>query len=140
MKKIILSMSLLLFICACSPKEISTKGNIELSGNKKMDGFYTVYKVDQDTTIYSTFSNTRFKDENNKVINLKDALEDKIITIENVISNMDNYETSNDGGSMYYKSKNGNVFLAKCNSLPANGNIKDIFITDDEEVLNYCTK
>lgn len=135
MKKIILII-MLLFICSCGLNDVSTKGDIILSGTKK--DFYMIYKVD-DRVVYSTYSNTQFKDENNNLVDLKEALENKKITIEDVISNMDYYNAANDGGSLFYKSKNGKVFLAKCNSLPLNGNIKDIYITDDEEVLNYCT-
>ena len=52
---------------------------------------------------------------------------------------------ANDGGSLFYESTddltNTKFYLARCNSLPGNGGIKDIFIFDNEDQMydGYCT-
>lgn len=105
------------------------------------DKFYEIFKIDEDTTIYSTFSNPKYLDTKGNKTPLKEVLENKEITIDDIISDMIMYEAANDGGSAFYKSEDEKIYLAKCNSLPGNGGIKDIFISDDKsEILNYCTK
>lgn len=85
---------------------------------------YEIYKLNEETTIYSTFPNPKFIKENGDEINLKEELNNDSISIDDIISLMDLYTTANDGGSQIYKSKNQDFYLVKCNSLPENGGKK----------------
>lgn len=102
---------------------------------------YEIYKLNEQTTIYSTFSNPQFIKENGNEIDLKEELNNNSISIDDIISLMDLYTTANDGESQIYKSKNQDFYLVKCNSLPENGGIKDIIISNNiDKIMTYCTK
>ena len=97
--------------------------------------------INEETTIYSTFPNLKFIKENGGEINLKEELNNNSISIDDIISLMDLYTTANDGGSKIYKSKHQDFYLVKCNSLPENGGIKDIIISNNiDEGITYFTK
>lgn len=97
--------------------------------------------INEETTIYSIFPNPKFIKENGGEINLKEELNNNSISIDDIISLMDLYTTANDGGSKIYKSKNQDFYLIKCNSMPENGGIKDIIISNNaDEGITYCTK
>ncbi len=132
-KKIIIAIFALILLSGCSVKENDEK--------KKTNDMYEIYKLNEQTTIYSTFPNPKFIKENGDEINLKEQLNNDSISIEDIISLMDLYTTANDGGSQIYKSKNQNFYLVKCNSLPENGGIRDIIISNNvDETITYCTK
>ena len=132
-KKIIIAIFALILLSGCSVKENDEK--------KKTNDMYEIYKLNEQTTIYSTFPNPKFIKENGDEINLKEQLNNDSISIDDIISLMDLYTTANDGGSQIYKSKNQNFYLVKCNSLPENGGIRDIIISNNvDETITYCTK
>lgn len=132
-KKIVIAIIALILLSGCSNKENDEK--------KKTYDMYEIYKLNEQTTVYSTFPNPKFIKENGDEINLKEELNNNSISIDDIISLMDLYTTANDGGSQIYKSKNQNLYLVKCNSLPENGGIKDIILlNNDEEIITYCTK
>ena len=56
----------------------------------------------EETTIYSIFSNLKFIKENGGEINLKEELNNNSISIDDIISLMYLYITANDGGSKIY--------------------------------------
>lgn len=125
-----------LALCGCGFDQSGENEKVEEGRNQ---GLFEVYKIDKDTTVYSTYSNPKFID-GEKEIDLTESLKEKKITIEDVISKMELYTAANDGGSMYYKSKEQDFYLAKCNSLPGNGGIKDIYISDSfDKVFMRCT-
>lgn len=132
-RKIIITIIALILLSGCSIKEKDEK--------KKTKEIYEIYKLNEETTIYSIFPNPKFIKENGDEINLKEELNNNSISINDIISLMDLYTTANDGGSKIYKSKNQDFYLVKCNSLPENGGIKDIIISNNsDEVITYCTK
>lgn len=132
-KKIAITIIALILLSGCSIKEKEEK--------KKTNDMYEIYKLNEQTTIYSTFLNPKFIKENGDEINLKEELNNNSISIDDIISLMDLYTTANDGGSQIYKSKNQNFYLIKCNSLPENGGIKDIILSNSiDEITTYCTK
>lgn len=132
-KKIVITIIALILLSGCSIKEKEEK--------KKTKEIYEIYKLNEETTIYSTFPNPKFIKENGDEINLKEELNNDSISIDDIISLMDLYTTANDGGSQIYKSKNQDFYLVKCNSLPENGGIKDIIISNKvDEGITYCTK
>lgn len=96
----------------------------------------------EDDIIYSKLDSIFYK-ENDVIYDLKDALEEQQLTIDDLISKLDLYLTSNDGGSLYYESNSNFIgekfYLAKCNSSTENGGIKSIFIDlSKENILHYC--
>ena len=132
-KKIVIATIALILLSGCSIRENDEK--------KKTNDMYEIYKLNEQTTIYSTFLNPKFIKENGDEINLKEELNNNSISIDDIISLMDLYTTANDGGSQIYKSKNQNFYLIKCNSLPENGGIKDIILLNNvDEIMTYCTK
>lgn len=132
-KKIVITIIALILLSGCSIKEKEEK--------KKTYDMYEIYKLNEQTTIYSTFPNPKFIKENGDEINLKEELNNNSISIDDIISLMDLYTIANDGGSKIYKSKNQDFYLVKCNSLPENGGIKDIIISNNsDEETTYCTK
>jgi len=132
-KKIIIAIFALILLSGCSIRENDEK--------KKTNDVYEIYKLNEQTTVYSTFPNPKFIKENGDEINLKEELNNNSISIDDIISLMDLYTTANDGGSQIYKSKNQNFYLVKCNSLPENGGIKDIILSNNvDEIMRYCTK
>lgn len=69
---------------------------------------------------------------------LKEALENKEITIEDFINNMQEVSTANDGGSKLYKAtdKNKNLYyVVTCNTKAGD---KDIYLSKDENVIDNC--
>ena len=101
-----------------------------------------LYESEENYIIYSKLPSIFYK-ENNVTIDLQAALENHQLTINDLISKLDLYLTSNDGGSLYYESNSNfdgeKFYLAKCNSSAENGGIKDIFIDSSKEnILHYC--
>ena len=58
--------------------------------------------INEETTIYSIFPNPKFIKENGGEINLKEELNNNLISIDDIISLMYLYITANDGGSKIY--------------------------------------
>lgn len=140
MKKIIIFLIiLLLFTSGC-------KNNYNKSDLKSED-FSLIYTTDDDINIYSSIDVIYFND-NYVGISLSHALNEKILSVDNLISKLRYVSSLNDGGSQYYKYISDDktfgdkdFFLIKCNSLLENGNLKDIFITANFEELNgVCSK
>lgn len=129
-KKIIITIFALILLAGCSSKE-----------NKETYEIYKIYKLNEETTIYSTTPNPQFINKNGDKVNLKEGLNSNLISIEDIISLMELYTVANDGGTQIYKSENQNFYLAKCNSLPENGGIKDIILSNNiDKIASYCTK
>lgn len=139
MKKIILIITVF-FITGCfSHNNSKTETQKWIEYKVKENGLVNFYQIDNNTTIYSKLGTVTYKD-NGQIINLKEALENKNITIEDFINKMDIYKQANDGGSKYFVSNKNlsdvEFYLAQCKSTIG---IKDIFIdTDKEEILHYC--
>ena len=93
-KKIIITIIALILLSGCSIKEKDE--------NKKTKEIYEIYKLNEETTIYSIFPNPKFIKEKGDEINLKEELNNNSISIDDIISLMDLYTTANDGGSKIY--------------------------------------
>ena len=111
-KKIIITIIALILLSGCSIKEKDEK--------KKTKEIYEIYKLNEETTIYSIFPNPKFIKEKGDEINLKEELNNNSISIDDIISLMDLYTTANDGGSKIYKSKNqdATIQFGQIESLP----------------------
>ena len=110
------------------------------------DSFTMITKLENGRTVYSEFSENYYIDDDGNKIDLKEALENNYISMDEIIKNMELMDSMNDGGSVIYKAKdnilNGtkDLYLASCNSLEGNGGIKDIFIGNDENIGDNCVK
>ncbi len=111
--------------------------------DRKEDNLNLYYEPEEGRKIYSYLKTILYVDENGKKHNLKKELKAKKITGEEWIKMMEVYKASNDGGSIFFETNDKffetKFYMAWCNSLEANGGIKDIFIVKEQEkVLKYC--
>ncbi len=147
MKKILMICCLLFLVTGCK-KEVERTGKDLIRQNwieqkTKEDNLILYYELEEGRKIYSYLKKIVYLDENGKKHNLKNELKSKKTTMEDWIKNMEVYNASNDGGSVYFETKENffetKFYLAWCNSLEANGGIKDIFIVQDKDkALKYC--
>lgn len=123
-----------LFTTGCTKKvSFGTKGE-----------FYEIYETNEGRKVYATLKKVTYLDEKKKERNLIKDLKQNKITIDELIKKMAVYSASNDGGSVFFESteelSKTKFYLAYCNSLPANGGIRDIFITEEKEkARKLCT-
>jgi len=147
MKKIVLcifTFTVLLTGCSMSLSEesVDTRRTNWIDKKISENNLIEFYESRDNGIVYSKLA-TIFYKENSTVFDLQDALENQQLTIDDLISKLDLFMTSNDGGSLYYESNSNFVgekfYLAKCNSSIENGGIKNIFIDlSKENILHYC--
>lgn len=132
-EKIIIVLCILGLLSGCSSQNSKS--------NKDNQEIYEIYKLSEQTTIYSTYFEPEIIKENGEKINIKEELSSGSISLEDIISTMELYTTANDGGSQIYKSQNQNLYLVQCNSLPENGGVKDVYLSDSvDKIVSFCTK
>ena len=76
-KKIIITIIALILLSGCSIREKDEK--------KKTKEIYEIYKLNEETTIYSIFPNPKFIKENGDEINLKITQKNDLKIIENLL-------------------------------------------------------
>ena len=140
-KKLWLIVIMVMILAGCNKKDI-----LPVDDNVVDDSFIMITKLENGRTVYSEFSENYYIDDDGNKIDLKEALENNYISMDEIIKNMELMDSMNDGGSVIYKAKdnilNGtkDLYLASCNSLEGNGGIKDIFIGNDENIGDNCVK
>ena len=140
-KKLGLIVIMVMILAGCNKKDI-----LPVEGNVVDDSFTMITKLENGRTVYSEFSENYYIDDDGNKIDLKEALENNYISIDEIIKNMECVDSMNDGGSTLYKAKGNSLnntkelYLASCNSLEGNGGIKDIFIGNDETIIDNCVK
>ena len=140
-KKLGLLVIMVMILAGCNKKDI-----LPVDDNVVDDSFTMITKLENGRTVYSEFSENYYIDDDGNKIDLKEALENNYISMDEIIKNMELMDSINDGGSAIYKAKdnilNGtkDLYLASCNSLEGNGGIKDIFIGNDENIGDNCVK
>lgn len=140
-KKLGLLVIMVMILAGCNEKNI-----LSVDGNVVDDSFTMITKLENGRTVYSEFSENYYIDDDGNKIDLKEALENNYISIDEIIKNMECVDSMNDGGSTLYKAKGNSLnntkelYLASCNSLEGNGGIKDIFIGNDETIIDNCVK
>ena len=117
MKKLLL----ILFIL-----EVCTTGCTKKVSFGAKGEFYEIGKTSEGRIVYSSINKITYLDEHQKERNL------------------DVLDAANDGGSVFFESNDKlaktKFYVAYCNSLPGNGGIKDIFITEDkDQTYKLCT-
>ncbi len=93
-----------------------------------------IYTIDTNRKVYSKFDNSYYI-KNNKV-NLSEALEKRIITIDQIKGDMIFADALNDGGTTIYKSKDNKYYLIACNNFEGN---KNYYFTGNEYDYNVCS-
>ena len=140
-KKLGLLVIMVMILAGCNEKNI-----LSVEGNVVDDSFTMITKLENGRTVYSEFSENYYIDDDGNKIDLKEALENNYISMDEIIKNMEWLDSMNDGGSALYKAKGNSLngtnelYLASCNSLEGNGGIKDIFIGNDETIIDNCVK
>ena len=140
-KKLGLLVIMVMILAGCNKKDI-----LSVDGNVVDDSFTMITKLENGRTVYSEFSENYYIDDDGNKIDLKEALENNYISMDEIIKNMEWLDSMNDGGSALYKAKGNSLngtnelYLASCNSLEGNGGIKDIFIGNDETIIDNCVK
>ena len=140
-KKLGLLVIMVMILAGCNEKNI-----LSVDGNVVDDSFTMITKLENGRTVYSEFSENYYIDDDGNKIDLKEALENNYISMDEIIKNMELVDSMNDGGSALYKAKDNSLngtnelYLASCNSLGGNGGIKDIFIGNDETIIDNCVK
>lgn len=140
-KKLGLLVIMVMILAGCNKKDI-----LPVDDNVVDDSFTMITKLENGRTVYSEFSENYYIDDDGNKIDLKEALENNYISMDEIIKNMELMDSMNDGGSALYKAKDNSLndtnelYLASCNSLEGNGGIKDIFIGNDETIIDNCVK
>ena len=140
-KKLGLLVIMVMILAGCNKKDI-----LPVDDNVVDDSFTMITKLENGRTVYSEFSENYYIDDDGNKIGLKEALENNYISMDEIIKNMELVDSMNDGGSALYKAKDNSLndtnelYLASCNSLEGNGGIKDIFIGNDETIIDNCVK
>lgn len=140
-KKLGLLVIMVMILAGCNKKDI-----LSVDDNVVDDSFTMITKLENGRTVYSEFSENYYIDDDGNKIDLKEALENNYISMDEIIKNMELMDSMNDGGSALYKAKDNSLndtnelYLASCNSLEGNGGIKDIFIGNDETIIDNCVK
>ena len=140
-KKLGLLVIMVMILAGCNKKDI-----LPVEGKVVDYSFTMITKLENGRTVYSEFSENYYIDDDGNKIDLKEALENNYISMDEIIKNMEWLDSMNDGGSALYKAKGNSLngtnelYLASCNSLEGNGGIKDIFIGNDETIIDNCVK
>ena len=140
-KKLGLLVIMVMILAGCNKKDI-----LPVDDNVVDDSFTMITKLENGRTVYSEFFENYYIDDDGNKIDLKEALENNYISMDEIIKNMELMDSMNDGGSALYKAKDNSLndtnelYLASCNSLEGNGGIKDIFIGNDETIIDNCVK
>ena len=140
-KKLGLIVIMVMILAGCNKKDI-----LPVDDNVVDDSFTMITKLENGRTVYSEFSENYYIDDDGNKIDLKEALENNYISIDEIIKNMECVDSMKDGGSALYKAKGNSLngtnelYLASCNSLEGNGGVKDIFIGNDETIIDNCVK
>ena len=130
--KILLTSILLLSLTGCSNELKEYKQVLEVSELKEsLPSKY--YKIDDDTTIYSNYDSIKYNSKE-----LKDILQNKELSVQEITKKMILKAEANDGGSKYYQ--DGDVSVIVCNSFEENGNNHNIYIGyKQEDVVSVCS-
>lgn len=145
MKKIlfVLFITLIIILTGCVKEENKVDYNLIFSEKTSSNYFALIYEFGDGRKLYSEFSNIKYKQKNIDAINLATALEEKLITLDEILLEMEHIADYNDGGSKMYsfsKTKNDvsniNFMLVKCKTITGNENI---IIGTSENIIEKCS-
>lgn len=134
---IVLICITILALLLCNNKEIYLHiGNIMPNDmNSK------IYTISSEKNVYSYFDNVKIE-YNKKEFTLSEALENKTISIDDILKKNNKVDSLNDGGTKIYYFKKNNMFnkdflIVDCNSLSGN---KNIYIMENFDFKNSVCK
>lgn len=141
-KKLEVLIVIAFLLTGCKNQQYQLKMGEAIENNQLIE----IYSYSDNQKIYSSFKEIQFQ-KGRKILSLKEALDKKEIAIEDIIADMELKAEANDGGSLWYQFlrternlANKDFILVKCNSLEINGNNKNIYIGNNEKILDYCTQ
>ena len=140
MKICIIGMFLLL--SGCSQK----KNHLVLEGESIKNNFIKIYQLDEKSSLYSVFPENKYQ-VGDEMIDLKKALENKKITIKDIVDQIEYENSLNDGGTTVYKNKNKKIssndfYFVACHAYKDNmtGYIEDYYIVNDYTRSDICNE
>ncbi len=125
----------------------NSKYKINISGQVLNNSLIEIYAYSEKEKVYSMFTEIEYQVDKKYKIPLGEALEKKVITLEEIFEQMEVISALNDGGSVAFeytaknndkKLSNQDFVLVKCNSLEDNGGNKNIYIGNDKKLIKYC--
>lgn len=132
MKKIILLIIIVLISSACSKNQ--SLNILEFSEKKSKNNYAEIYKFDDNSKVYSEFSNIDYIKEDGSKIRLSTALTENLITIDEIISKMKvEVDSENDNLKWYsFNAEKNNLadtdfIIVKCSELTDNKNNNIVF-------------
>ena len=106
----------------------------KLEFSDTLDYSKPIYNIDDNTKLYSKFENNYYI--KNIKLELSEALEKNVITIEQIKNDMVLSDALNDGGTTIYKSRDNKYYLISCNNYIGN---KNYYITGNEYDYSVCS-
>lgn len=142
-RKFLIIPFIILILTGCGKQ----KYKIDITGQILKNSLIEIYSFNENEKVYSMFTEINYLVDKKNKIPLEEALEKKLITMEEIVSQMKVISARNDGGSLIYEYSvssgnnlsNQDFILVKCNSLEINGGIKNIYIGNDEKLIDHCT-
>lgn len=132
MKKIILLIIIVLISSACSKNQ--SLNILKFSEKKSKNNYAEIYKFDDNSKVYSEFSNIDYIKEDGSKIRLSTALTENLITIDEIISKMKvEVDSENDNLKWYsFNAEKNNLadidfIIVKCSELTDNKNNNIVF-------------
>ena len=113
----------------------------KLEFSDSIDYAKPIYNIDSKRKLYSFYNNNNYI--KNTTIDLSEALNKGLITIEQIKNNMIFEGMYNDGGSRMYKSKDSKYYLYECHSIMwqdenQNEYNENYYISGSKDDINVC--
>ena len=118
---------------------------------KLNSAFVEIYTIDENSKVYSKYPEIKYNSKDG-ILSFAEALENKKITLEEIMLKMEVVNAYNDGGSVilsYHEKDNDlaniDFYLVQCNIyfdfLPEEERNQNIYISDyQEDLYSYCKK
>lgn len=134
--KTLIAIITILLILAVITIVITKMNKIKFHFDNPIDTPQFIINIEENRKLYTYFKDNYIV-KNNKKIDLRAALENKDINMEDIMKNIKYLTGANDGGSIFFVSKNNNVFnrtihISKCDSFKENGDNHNYYISPAE--------
>mgnify|MGYP007113985956 CR=1 FL=1 len=110
------------FLTGCDKSD--EKETLIFSDEKSTHNYAEIYKFDDGRVVYSEFANLQFRMNSGEIINLSDGLKNELISINDIIQQMNYIDSFNDGGSKLYSYDKNNsdfantdFYLVQCHAV-----------------------
>lgn len=122
---------IVLFLSGCGESKEFTLNLENLN-----EDYIEIYEFSDSSKVYSIFSDINVKFDNGNIYSLSNALDKKLLTIDDIINKMNFYGEVNDGGTKTYESGDGfsNVEFTISKCFHSN----NIIIGTDTSVAEGC--